>query len=196
MKRLQDEADVVERSDETLKRRVSDISGLQLVSDFITEEEEKILMDHIDARTWSKAISRRTQHYGYIYDYSSKNTSPKATDPIPAWCDFMVDRLMERGLLTQKPNQLIVNEYLPGQGIACHVDHIHHFADGIVSISLNAEVIMEFNCDVMLKKKMLPRRSALVLHGEARYKWRHGINRHAGVPKGQRRVSLTFRMKK
>lgn len=170
-----------------IKKHAPIITGLNLLEDFISEEEETTLLAHIDESQWSNAISRRTQHYGYIYNYSSRNLALESTDPIPPWCDGIIDRLM----LPRRPNQLIINEYKPRQGIAGHIDHIHYFADGIVSISLGADTIMDFARDTIKKSIQLPRRSALILHGEARYKWRHGIN---GWNIRNRRVSLTFRV--
>lgn len=41
-------------------------------------------------------------------------------------------------------NQLTVNEYRRGQGIAGHVDTHEGFGDGVVSLSLAADVVMEF----------------------------------------------------
>jgi alkylated DNA repair dioxygenase AlkB len=168
-----------------IKKHAPIIPGLNLLENFITEEEETILLAHIDKSPWSNAISRRTQHYGYIYNYSSRNLALESTDPIPPWCNGIIDRL------TDQPNQLIINEYKPGQGIAGHIDHIRYFGDGIVSISLGSDTIMDFSRDTTKKSIQLPQRSALILHGEARYKWRHGIS---GGNVRKRRVSLTFRV--
>ena len=173
-----------------MKRGREDIEGLQLIDNFLTEDEEVELMRLIDASPWDRSISRRTQHYGFRYDYTAK-TAQDPAPPIPDWCVFVVDRLIERRLLKERPDQLIINEYTPGQGIAGHVDNTKYFKDGIVSISLNAEYDMDFTRGDEFVKLILPRRSALVLHGDARYQWRHGIEkRKAG--RG-RRVSLTFR---
>lgn len=43
-----------------------------------------------------------------------------------------------------KPDQIIVNEYTPGQGIAPHMDHSGSFDEWIVSISLISGVTMNF----------------------------------------------------
>lgn len=97
---------------------------------------------------------------------------------------------------------MIVNEYKPGQGIAPHVDHVKFFKDGIASISLGSDVMMDFinTTTTSLKKQgVLPKRSVLAMHGVARYKWRHGIAQRAKDPivgKRGRRVSLTFRKMK
>lgn len=174
------------------------VKGLILVDDFVTEAEETQLLEHINQESWNTSLSRRTQHYGYIYDYTSKNASEKTT-PIPEWALFVVDRLMEQGLLQERPDQLIVNEYKPGQGIAAHTDSVSSFRDGIVSLSLGSDILMDFVKGSTVKKEgHLKRRSVICMHDEARYKWRHGITQRKSdnnIPRGTR-VSMTFRKMK
>jgi alkylated DNA repair dioxygenase AlkB len=127
----------------------------------------------------------------------------------------LIKKLLDTGVLKEIPDQMIVNEYLPGQGINPHIDNVGYFADGIASVSLGSAVIMDFiysydpsviseskASETVLKnfKKevLLTPRSVISLHGEARYKWRHGIVARKSdhkVPRG-RRVSLTFRKMK
>lgn len=169
------------------------IAGLSLHPNFITEEEETALLAAVDASEWDTRLSRRTQHYGYRYDYRSREASTPV-GPLPEWCLFLAQRLVDQGLLHVMPDQMIVNEYKPGQGIAAHTDS-NVFDDGIASISLGYAATMEFSqWKDAPKKVLLPRCSALVMHREARYKWRHAIPPNA---QADRRVSLTFRhMKK
>lgn len=175
------------------------IPGLLYLDNFLSSQEERDLLAAVDKEgTWNTKLARRTQHYGYVYDYSSKGTKEKAS-PIPAWCEFVIERLLERQVLNERPDQMIVNEYVPGQGISPHVDNVGSFDDGIVSLSLGSEVAMDFihNFDPAIRKKemLLARRSAIALHSSARYEWRHGIAARKsdhGVQRG-RRVSLTFR---
>ena len=100
------------------------------------------------------------------------------------------------------PNQMIVNEYNPGQGIQPHTDHVRLFGDTIVSISLGSPVIMEFILSGVVEKVFLQPRSMIVLTGDSRYLWKHSIPaRKTDVYDDQifhisRRVSLTFRMTK
>lgn len=180
---------------------VDGISGLKLYTDFISEEEEKELLRLIDLQEWNTSLSRRTQHYSYEYDYTNKTALTKAEYDIPAWCDFLIDRLISKNLLKVKPDQLIVNEYLAGQGIFPHTDNTKSFADGIVSISLNSGILMDFlkSSSNESREIYLQPRSAIVMTGDCRYNWRHGIAKRKfdkvnGVKVArQRRVSLTFR---
>jgi alkylated DNA repair dioxygenase AlkB len=152
------------------------VRGLQLRTNFLTREEEKLLMSRIDKCAWNTSLQRRTQHYGYEYDYKSKGVA-KLAPPIPEWCHYIVDRLLDQSVLLVRPDQLIVNEYEPGQGIFPHVDSTASSEDGIVSISLASDIVMEFVHQATGERKeaVLPRCSALSLHGVARYEWRHGI---------------------
>jgi len=88
-----------------------------------------------------------------------------------------------------RARQAIINLYRPGEGIAPHVDLLSRFGDGIVGVSLGGGVAMRFardgsegggggECEVWL-----PPRSVIVLSGEARYGWTHGI-----VSRGRDRV--------
>jgi alkylated DNA repair dioxygenase AlkB len=171
------------------------VTGLVLRKQFVTRDEERTLLQHIDGCQWDTTLKRRTQHYGYVYNYSSKDAA-RVAPPIPPWCVFVVERLMEQGVLRVRPDQLIVNEYEPGQGIYPHVDSAF-FEDGIVSVSLGADIVMDFihQATNEHREAVLPRCSALSMHGVARYQWRHGIaaRKTDHGTKRSRRVSLTFR---
>lgn len=173
-------------------------SGLLVLPDFISEEDEALYVGHLEGSEWSTALQRRTQHFGYRYNYSSRGSVTK-TVPMPGWMDHIAKRIHDAGLSPDLPNAVLVNEYEPGQGIAPHVDATL-FGPTIVSISLLDTWPMEFST-VQGEKLSVPmeRRAAIVLAGEARTKWRHGIatrltDEIAGVKKlRSRRVSLTFR---
>lgn len=49
-------------------------------------------------------------------------------------------------------DQLIINEYQPGQGINPHIDNVKLFAEPIVSLSLGSECIMEFDREISNEK--------------------------------------------
>ena len=103
--------------------------------------------------------------------------------------------------MPQVPNQLIVNEYQPGQGISPHVDREDQFGETVISLSLGSQITMDFiKKDTREKVSLLlDPRSLVVLSGEARHEWMHGIpGRLSDEVEGERitrtrRVSLTFR---
>lgn len=76
--------------------------------------------------------------------------------------------------------QLILNHYIPPQGIASHIDLPHRFADGILLLSLGSGIGMKFRRSGDEHRLYLPRRSVLILSGEARWEWEHGIDEAYG----------------
>lgn len=120
------------------------------------------------------------------------------------------------------PNQLTVNEYARGVGLAPHVDTHSAFAGALLSLTTSGHTVMEFRRDKRRKALLLPRyvstsfrqtdpiscasilplvrRSLLVLEGEARYGWQHYIPsrkhdyiEYKIVERPERRLSFTFR---
>lgn len=248
------------------------IPGLVLVPDFVSEEEEAVLMAVLTGpqAPWAPsqktasfetaAVRRKVQHYGYVFDYQTADVLRDRTQegadcpPMPGLpndvketfskcdgedsdkknLDFLLDysrecvddgrgwealaALVERtrryefrdeegsydSHLRHFPdlNQLTVNHYLPGEGIGSHVDTPSDFDDGLISISLNSGVVMEFRKqnDKSTKKLVyLPPRSLLLMSRDARYEWEHAIvtrmtDTHNGeVLTRKLRLSLTFR---
>jgi len=181
---------------------VSSIDGLTYIPQYISQEEERNLTNHINAETWLSDIKRRVQHYGYKYDYKARNINyDMYLGHLPDWLNFIAKRLNHEKYIDSVPDQLIINEYLPGQGIANHVDCAPCFGDTVISLSLNSYCVMDF-INLQTKQKievLLEPRSLVVINGTARYSWSHGIAaRKVDVFNGitlnrQIRQSLTFR---
>lgn len=178
------------------------IEGLRYTPDFIGEDEEMDLLTTIDGQPWRNDLKRRVQHYGYRYDYSSKQVRPDSyLGPLPCWLETFVGILRQTDYLGGAPDQVIVNDYQPGQGIAPHVDCIPCFGPRIVILSLGSPCLMDFtSCNPGRRDELvLQPRSLLILSGPARYDWKHGIKpRLYDVVNGmklarRRRVSVTFR---
>jgi hypothetical protein len=51
----------------------TDIEGLSVRTDWITPEQERALLERIDASEWRADILRRVQHYGWRYDYKARS---------------------------------------------------------------------------------------------------------------------------
>ncbi len=185
---------------EIQKPDAPNIDGLRYVPNFISEEEHDALLTAIDAQTWLTDLKRRVQHYGYKYDYKARNVLPDShLGELPLWLSALQGRLFAKGIFKQKPDQAIVNEYLPGQGISAHIDCVPCFDDVITSLSLGSDVIMRLSSGEQKHDVFLEKRSLIILSGEARYKWQHAIPaRKSDIVDGiklerQRRVSVTFR---
>jgi alkylated DNA repair dioxygenase AlkB len=175
-----------------------DISGLRYVPDLITADEEQELIDAIDQQPWLNDLKRCVQHYGYKYDYKARTvTADSYLGPLPDWLIPITQKLPFKP--DQALDQVIVNEYLPGQGISAHVDCVPCFDDTIASLSLGSGAVMQFTKGQEKHDLYLEPRSLIILSGPARYEWTHAIpSRKSDVVDGfkierERRVSLTFR---
>lgn len=162
--------------------------GLVYAEEFITEAEETALLKEINRQPWSNELSRRVQHYGYKYEYRTRTLGPPIA-PIPEWATPLLERA------NFPAQQLIINEYTPGQGIGTHTDSAV-FSSPILCISLGSPCTMIFRRWAgRTHVAQLARRSLVVMDGECRWKWTHEIpgRTHDNlVPRGTR-VSLTFR---
>jgi alkylated DNA repair dioxygenase AlkB len=181
---------------------MADIPGLRYLADYLDDAREQALTEVIDRQPWLTELRRRVQHYGYKYDYKGRKVTPEMyLGPLPGWLQPLCGELKDGGLMPRVADQVIINEYEPGQGIAPHVDCVPCFADTIASLTLGSSCLMEFT-KVKTREKvplLLARRSLVVLSGEARYEWRHAIPaRKSDTQEGRvvvrgRRLSLTFR---
>jgi alkylated DNA repair dioxygenase AlkB len=175
------------------------IPGLTYIPEYIDSTEEFALLKNIDAQNWDTGIKRRVQHYGYKYDYNTRRLGEAGrAEPIPSWLQNLCNKLKDEELVSAVPDQVIINEYMPKQGIAPHIDCPVCFGDTICAISLGSNCIMDF-----IGEKSVPfwleARSLLVMQGDARYHWKHGIaprkfdKYNSTQVARQRRVSITFR---
>lgn len=175
-------------------------AGLTCIEEYLPGDQAEALLAHVDAQPWMNDLRRRVQHYGYRYDYRARSVERDMyLGVLPEWGYSLACRLHSEGIFPGIPDQLIVNNYEPGQGISPHIDCIPCFGPVIASLSLGSTCLMDLSCDAVSESILLRPRSLLVLAGEARYRWRHSIrprrsDMHDGVrlPRG-RRVSLTFR---
>ena len=148
-------------------------------------------------------------HFGYKYDYTSRSLDESARiGPLPEWLAQLSHMVREaasekakRLLDPQQPfEQAIINEYLPKQGIAPHID-MDCFGPVVATVSLGSAVNMDFCCDFTGNDytQRLEPRSLVLLYGAARSKWQHGIaKRKFDICNGRKverkqRVSITFR---
>jgi len=180
------------------------IDGLTYVSNFLDTIEQEELLAEIDKETWLTDLKRRVQHYGYKYDYKKRsiNESMKVGE-IPKWASIVSKKMIEQKIIDFIPDQVIVNEYLPGQGIADHIDCEPCFEDAIISLSLGSPTNMNIKQKGNTKNKFsvfLDVGSLIVLKDNARYNWSHGISpnktykdENGKTHQRERRVSLTYR---
>jgi alkylated DNA repair dioxygenase AlkB len=176
------------------------ITGLKYIRGYVDDPAEAQLLEAIDSEPWLTDLKRRVQHYGYRYDYKAhKVDSSMYLGELPLWAKPLADHLTTDGHMAI-PEQLIVNEYEPGQGISAHIDCISCFGPVICSLSLGSSCVLRLSAvDGGEHSLLLEWCSLLVLAGQSRSDWRHAIpgrksDRYLDrvIPR-KRRVSLTFR---
>lgn len=185
-----------------ISKNAENVPGLIYTSNFLSETDERNLIGFINSQNWLTDIRRRVQHYGYKYDYRSRRINyDMFLGALPNWLSPLAARLQHEGYFNTMPDQAIINEYLPGQGIANHVDCEPCFGETVASISLASYCIMDF-INLASKKKiemLLEPRSLVSISGEARHLWSHGISQRkidqVLDKKIERatRISITFR---
>ncbi len=198
-----------------IRQITNKIPGLEYKLDYITKAEEADFLNWIDSQSWITDLERRVQHYGWRYDYKARKVrSDMQLGDLPAPLAKIAKKLHKDGLIADIPDQVIVNEYEPGQGIARHVDCEPCFGDTIITMSLGSGCVMEFikaektgdRLDVKKPAKefkpipvWLEPCSVVSMKGDSRWWWFHSIPARKSdkwkdeVYKRSHRVSLTFR---
>ena len=190
--------------------------GLVIVEDCVSPELEQELMEILnwneaDEGSESKLKNRKVQHFGYEFIYGSNSVDPNCPlidRKIPDSCSKIWSTLESKGssFASFRPNQLTVNRYEPGNGIPPHCDTHSCFEDPIISLSLGSSIVMEFRQPDSSKhvSVLVPRRSLLIMSGESRLGWTHGITPRMSdivvkadgklsVERRELRISYTFR---
>ena len=200
---------------------VTEVPGLYYLPNFLSEEEEKLLLENLTADGGWTALStgRRVLHYGHAYSYQSESVE-MIEDPrvpgVPYFPPFLQDlrykisQIKSDRRIGTPPSdenlffpasstfdQLIINEYSRSQGIKPHVDRKHCFGPFVVAVSVGFPAV-----DISFVSPQGDRvvnvtveaRSLYVMSGPSRYEWRHGISGEQIKGFGSvPRVSLTFR---
>ncbi|XP_022899080.1 alkylated DNA repair protein alkB homolog 8 isoform X1 [Olea europaea var. sylvestris] len=161
-----------------------------------------------DLPSWAVELSYNVRESVLSSGYVSELTYEEETIDKGKEACLFPPKLLQREPLF---NQLIVNVYQPGEGIGAHVD-LMRFEDGIAVISLESSCVMHFSrvenevdCFEETGKEpkipvLLIPGSLVLMWGEARYMWKHEINRKPGFQNWQgleidqkRRTSVTLR---
>ncbi|KAI4498790.1 hypothetical protein M0802_005965 [Mischocyttarus mexicanus] len=153
------------------------------IPNFITEEEERKIINHIDTvplPKWTQLSNRRLQNWGGI-------PHPKGmiAEEIPHWLRFYMDKITSLNIFEKDkpPNHVLINEYLPGQGIMAHSDG-PLFYPMVTTISCGTHTLLDFykHNDIMEPQQLklefsllLERRSLLILSGELYHNYLHAI---------------------
>ena len=171
------------------------IAGLRYEQAVITEAEQRALLGRLEAldlapfRFHGFIGNRRTQSFGWRYDFDDASFTP--AEPIPEWLQPVRARAAAfPGLQPGDFVHVLLARYDPGAGIGWHRDR--DVFEQVVGISLNTDATLRLRqrTPTGFKRANLDvaPRSAYLLSGEARYDWEHSI-----APGDALRFSITFR---
>ncbi len=161
---------------------------------------EQQLLDEIDSQTWLVDYLRRLQYYGYRNELEKPYNLVPFPVEMPPFMRRLSEELVENGIILLQPDQVIINEYVPGEGIKPHKDRAY-YENQICGVNLGSGCIMRFikgQYEEVINIE-IPRRSAYVMQDDARKKWKHAIpprkkdNIEGNVKHRDRRVSITYR---
>ena len=176
------------------------VPGLFLYPNFISEGLEGELLREIDDQVWTVDYSRRLQYYGFRNELEKPYDLVAFPVPIPAKILQLAREITGSEILTVQPDQVIINEYLPGEGIKPHKDR-NYFENQICGVNLGSGCVMRFinSANFETIDVEIPRRSMYLMQDDARNKWSHGIPSrkkdtiNGNVYPRERRVSITYR---
>jgi len=161
--------------------------SMYYIPSFISEQDEKYLMNKIYTAPkpkWTQLAARRLQNWGGL-----PHPRGMIAEGLPPWLNKAVEDVTRLGVFDGKvANHVLVNEYLPGQGIHPHLDG-SLFYPTITTISLASHTVLNFYtpvCDIendipdyeqRLKfSLLLEPRSLLILQDECYRSLLHGID--------------------
>ena len=171
------------------------IAGLAYREEVIGGGEEDALVEHLIAADLSPFRfhgwlgNRKTQSFGWRYDFDDASFSP--AEPVPDWLEpLRATAATIAGVRPEDFVHVLLARYDPGAGIGWHRDR--DVFEKVVGFSLMTPATLRF-------RRRRPRgfdratldvapRSAYLLAGESRWEWEHSI-----VPGDRLRFSITFR---
>jgi alkylated DNA repair dioxygenase AlkB len=176
-------------------------AGFSLCCDYINRDEEQVLLECVDRGPWETDWRRRIQQFGL--GYSDSGGEPVWLRDFPDWLKPLAGRVGQKARFDRYPENCVINEYIPPQGIGPHKDYAA-FGPTIACVSLGSDVLLDFiSADRSSRMSVdIPARSLWVITGEARSRWMHGIARRfndivdGARRKRDRRISITFRTAK
>ena len=117
------------------------VPGLFLYHDFISESMEQELMAEIDSQTWVVDYNRRLQYYGYRNELQAPYSLIQIPIPMPPLVYELSQNLVAQNIISLQPDQVIINEYAPGDGLRPHKDK-NYFENQICDVNLHSGCIM------------------------------------------------------
>ncbi|XP_053703646.1 alpha-ketoglutarate-dependent dioxygenase alkB homolog 4 [Synchiropus splendidus] len=178
--------------------------GVVLRENFISEEEEEKLVHAMDHDTWIPSQSGRwKQDFGPKVNFKKRKIRVGIFSGLPPLSQKLVARMqLDLSLRDFQPVEQCNLDYRPQRGSAIdpHLDDSWLWGERLVTVNMLSDTVLTMTLEQGLPELnlaeevhvcvKLPRRSLLVLHGEARHRWKHAIQRKDIQ---QRRVCSTYR---
>jgi alkylated DNA repair dioxygenase AlkB len=171
------------------------LPGLIYREEFIDQGEHDALLERLQAmdlapfRFHGWTGNRRTQSFGWRYDFEDSSFTP--TEPLPGWLEPLRNRAAAlAGVEPGDIHHALIARYDPGAGIGWHKDR--DVFERVVGVSFANRDTLRFrqrSADGFRRVNLdVEPRSAYFLSGPARWEWEHRI-----VPVDRLRFSITFR---
>lgn len=188
----------MEHFEEFVQEDAFGIKGLWYLPRFLTQSQVKsvkdLIQNDIELESISKSPnSRKVAHFGYYYAYDRSGLKPAKKIPNLLRKIANKDKLnvitMNDHFLESDFNQVIINQYHPGQQISPHIDHTKLFGPTIFCITIGQPVPIKFQKgnDVITIEPC--EGSAYIMTGDARYAYKHSLKNNGD----DTRYSITYR---
>ncbi|KAL8581231.1 hypothetical protein ACOMHN_038331 [Nucella lapillus] len=171
--------------------------GITIIQEFISPEEEDFLRDHIYQASFVVSQSgRRKQDFGPKVNFKKKKLRADKFSGLPNYAKFLFDRMQTYPELSDfLPVELCNLEYCADRGAAIdpHFDDFWVWGERLVTVNLLSDSVLSFTNEALPNVEVqvpLLQRSLIVVEGDARNVWRHGIHRHHITGK---RIATTLR---
>ncbi|PWA92937.1 Oxoglutarate/iron-dependent dioxygenase [Artemisia annua] len=132
----------MEASDPLKRYKVGSVPTVYYIPDFISDTDQTQLLNKIytaPVSKWKSLKNRRLQDWGGIVH--GKGLLPQ---DLPSWLTKITEKISEESSLYPSAiNHVLINEYLPNQGIMPHQDGPAYFPV-VAILSLGSPVVMDF----------------------------------------------------
>jgi len=120
--------------------KFSVLPDLFYIPDYLTLKEQKTLVSSIQksSSAWVQLSKRRLQNWGGV-----PHPSGMFEEMMPLWLDNIATDLVDRDVFEKKPNQCLLNEYVPPKGIGLHNDG-PLYVPKVAILSLQSSAIIQF----------------------------------------------------
>lgn len=157
------------------------LPGLRYYDRFITQQTERQLLAdlHSHPRQWKNLNNRTLQNWGGL-----PHIKGMLVTPLPSFLDSICEQLVSHSVFPSAapPNHVLVNRYLPSQGIDRHVDGPAYKPLAAI-ISLQSPIVMDFytisaealSCDTPTASLILRPRSLLIIADDVYHNFYHAI---------------------